>query len=117
MERLVPPSIGKLSQMTQEEADKRKGYRFFYAQRVKEAEEGIARTHGLQDPHNRPQVGAYSFSYGSRPVLGGRSLPESELTGGVTAVMPPPTNLCGPTHWFGHGGKLFMGDTHVKADV
>ena len=28
MERLVPQSIGKLSQMTQEEADKR-GYRFF----------------------------------------------------------------------------------------
>ena len=53
-----------------------------YAQQVKTAEQAFAKRWGLQDPHNRPQVGAYSFSYGSRPVLGGRSLPESEMTGG-----------------------------------
>jgi len=29
MERLIPQCIGKHRQMTQEEADKRKGYRFF----------------------------------------------------------------------------------------
>ena len=29
MAKIIPPSIGKLSQMTQEEADKRKGYRLF----------------------------------------------------------------------------------------
>ena len=50
MEKLIPTRIGKHSQMTQEEADKQKGYRFFMHSESKRPKKGSPENTNSETP-------------------------------------------------------------------
>ena len=53
MEKLIPTRIGKHRQMTQEEADKRKGYRFFMHRESKRLKQSPENTNSETPTTNR----------------------------------------------------------------